>query len=170
MIHQNGPTSVGRDVGAIAGTTAPRRRDRRGCPVGERAQRSAQAQARRRESSASCSPRGHPTVIYPESVLTFRIEQPVNFSTERAPQAFQYVSNQDYGQPASQGPPPRIAAGPVPGGYPVGAYPPPAYGYGYPAPYPAYGYPYYGYPGFSVFVGPRFYYGRGFYGGYRYHR
>ena len=41
--------------------------------------------------------RGRPTVIYPESVLTFRLEAPVAFSTDRAPQAFRYVDTQDYG-------------------------------------------------------------------------
>jgi len=103
-------------------------------------------------------------VIYPESVLTFQIQAPVEIATDRAPQAFQYVnSQQDYGRgpmmanrPAP--PPPGYGYGPSYGpGYAPGYYAPYAYGYPYP-------YPYYG--GFGVFIGPGFY-GRGFYGGYR---
>src|SRR5262249_4082725 len=40
--------------------------------------------------------RGHPSIIYPESVLTFRIEQPVAISTEHAPYAFRMVEPTDY--------------------------------------------------------------------------
>jgi hypothetical protein len=106
--------------------------------------------------------RGHPTVIYPESVLTFRIETPIAISTERSPQAFRYVNPGDYTQAARMrtnvGPPPRDC-----GGEGCGQ----SYYYGYPS-YPyAYPYPYYYYgPGFGYYYGwgPSFYFGRGFHG------
>ncbi len=95
--------------------------------------------------------RGKPTIVYPEQVLTFRVEQPVTISTDHAPQAFRYVTNADYQQTAG---PRMMRPGPPPP--PGGAY----YGPGYYPPYPypyAYGYPYWG-PGFGVFLGgPRFF-------------
>jgi len=102
--------------------------------------------------------RGRPTVIYPESVLTFRLAAPASFTTDRAPQAFHYMATSQYEQPTEQqGPPPRCA------GY--GCPPPPSYYYGY------YGAPYYPYfwgPSLSLWYGRGFYgrgfYGRGFYG------
>jgi hypothetical protein len=116
---------------------------------------------------------GAPAVIYPESLLTFRLEAPVTVATDRSPQAFRPVGPADYQQyqaPGFQTGAPR----PAPGTYPPGAYPagPSPYGYGYapgyPYPYPyayayPYGYPFWG-PGFGVVIGPGFY-GRGFYGG-----
>jgi hypothetical protein len=102
--------------------------------------------------------RGHPTVIYPESQLTFRLAQPVTFSTERAPQAFVDATAAN-SQRASlqerppQGPPSGYQGCAGPGCAP---YPPPYY-YG---PY----YPYYWGPSFGFAFGPGFY-GRGFYGG-----
>ena len=78
--------------------------------------------------------RNHPTVIYPETALTFQITAPITVSTARAPQAFRYVGPEDYSHPGMQ-----MSAGPRQG-------PPPSYYSGYP--YPYYGYPYsYGYPG-----------------------
>jgi hypothetical protein len=97
--------------------------------------------------------RGRPTVIYPESQLTFRLAQPVTFSTERAPQAFVDARTLDTQRAAAPGPP----QGPPPPGYMGGPYPyPPPYYYG---PYS----PYYWGPSFGFFWGPGFY-GRGFYG------
>jgi hypothetical protein len=108
--------------------------------------------------------RGRPTEIYPESMLTFRLNAPVTISTTNASAAFHYASQEDYGvggmqQRMAQGPPRPY--GPPPAGYgpaPYGpvAYPP--YGYPYYAPY------YYG-PGIGVYVGPGFY--GGFRGGFR---
>jgi hypothetical protein len=114
------------------------------------------------------STRGRATEIYPESILTFRLEEPVSFSTEQAQQAFLPVTERDYArQPARA----SYRAGAAP--YPAReAYPPPPY---YPTPYyypgyypPPYGYGYYGYgPGFGIIVGPRIYrpYPRFFIGG-----
>jgi hypothetical protein len=101
--------------------------------------------------------RGHPTILEPESQLSFRLVDPVRIDTTRSQQAFLPVNQQDFdgGRSERRGPP-RVAV----------AYPGPAfYPYGYYAPY--YAYPYYGYPGF---VGFGFYdgwgwgRGRGFYG------
>jgi hypothetical protein len=101
--------------------------------------------------------RGHETVIYPESVLTFRLEAPVSISTERAPQAFRYVQREDYDRPGELQPRPapvRRGCGPY-------GCPPPPYYYGAPA------YPYYYGAGVSLFYGPGFVFGRGYYRGYR---
>src|SRR5271156_3452020 len=86
--------------------------------------------------------RGKPTIIPPEDVLTFRVENPVTISTGRSNVAFRVVTPQDYAQARPAGARPRL----------VRPYPPPPYGYyGYrygpyaygPYPYPAY-YGYYG--------------------------
>ena len=106
---------------------------------------------------------GAPAVVYPESVLTFRVQAPAIVATDRAPQAFRYVESGDYQEPAQvqsrvQGPPPQ---GPSPYYSPYPA----------PYPYPYYsGYPYYPYywgPSFGIVIGPRWGYGGGYYrGGY----
>jgi hypothetical protein len=176
MINRNGPTSVGRDAAAIGGTTALGAIIGAGADLGRGAAIGAGAGAAVGILGVLLT-RGRPTVIYPESVMTFQIQAPVTFSTEHAPQAFQYVNAQPgYGpQPyLSQAPPAGpygarpYGAAPYGGAGPYGAAPPPppayGYGYGYGSPYPyAYGYPYPYYGGFGVFVGPRF----GYYGGYR---
>ncbi len=104
----------------------------------------------------------HASVIYPEQVLTFRIEAPVAINTANSTQAFRYVEPNEYDRPY------YAQAGPGPGQYAAAA-PPPAYAYD---PY------YYGYgvsllcrlsywgPGFGFYWGPGFY-GRGYIGGYR---
>ena len=98
--------------------------------------------------------RGNPTVIYPESVLTFRIQDPIQVATDHAPQAFRIVGSNDYAQPHDQ---PRT----------LSVRPPPYYAT-----------PYYGPSvgvGFGTFWGPGYYqpayrysYHRG--GGYGRHR
>jgi len=87
--------------------------------------------------------RGKPTIITPETVLTFKTEQPVSFSTVRGQMAFRPVTQSDY-QPAPQK---RNANYRRPYPYP-GPYP---YYYGpgyYPPPPPAF---YYGYPGYRYY-------------------
>jgi hypothetical protein len=82
---------------------------------------------------------GKPTVIPPESMLTFHLGAPVNISTQGSERAFLPVSPQDYNAAAARTryTPPRQ---------------PRPYVRPYPYPYP-YGYPYaYGYP---YFIGPR---------------
>jgi len=166
LIVRTGGTSNGRDAAAIAGTTAV------GAAAGAAAGGGAGAAIGAGAGAAAgvigvLLTRGNPTVVYPESLLTFRIETPVTFSTERSAQAFRYVDPNDYDRPVwSEPPSPRAACA----GY--GCAPPPApyyvYGYGWPGYYGGY-YPFYG-TGLSFFWGPRFYYGRGFYGGRFYNR
>jgi hypothetical protein len=109
------------------------------------------------------STNGKPTVIPPETVLSFRLQAPVTISTENSQFAFQPVNQSDYDSRASQGRPRMERSGPQP--YPYAAYP----GYGYPY---AYGYPYgYGwYPGPYIDLGYYGGFGRGWggrFGGYR---
>jgi hypothetical protein len=165
FITRNGPTSVGRDAAAIGVTTGAGAAI--GAGVGGAGGAAVGAGAGFLVSTVGVLlTRGHPTILYPETVMTFRVEQPVTVSTEHAPQAFRYVDPRDYqttGAPRMQtaygpgygapgdGVPPVAAYGP---GYGPGYYPPYGYGYGY-------GYPYYG-PGFGVFIGGPGFYGRGF--------
>jgi hypothetical protein len=138
-----GPTSNGRDAAAILTTTGT------GAAIGAAAAWGTGAAIGAGAGLLAGTvgvlvTRGRPTLIYPESQLTFRLAKPVTFSTERAPQAFvdaNTLNNQRAGRP-----------GPPPPGYVRGAYPPPYY-YG-----PYYPYPYYWGPSFG------FLYGGGFYG------
>jgi hypothetical protein len=105
--------------------------------------------------------RNHPTVIYPETALTFNITSALAISTARSPHAFRYVGPEDY-----SGPNQELALRPRPpacAGY--GCAPPPAY-YGYGPGYygPGY-YPYFWGPsvGFVFGSGPGYYWGRGYY-------
>jgi hypothetical protein len=87
--------------------------------------------------------RNRPTVVYPETALTFRIESPIAISTARAPQAFRYVGPEDYNHPleaqARPAPLARRCYGCAP--------PPPYWGPMY-SPYPYWG-PYWG-PSYGV--------------------
>jgi len=165
MINRTGPTSVGRDAAAIGGTTALGAAIGAGVGWGQGAAIGAGAGAAVGILGVLLT-RGRPTIVYPESTLTFRIDSPIDVATDHAPQAFRYAGQQDYGTGyGAPGPRPPAMYGGAPYGAPYAA-PAPV------APYPYYGYgpgyyPYY-YPGFSVFVGPG-YYGR-FYGGYRFRR
>jgi hypothetical protein len=129
---------------------------------------------------------GRPTVIPPESLLSFRLTAPVTISTAHSQAAFQLVSQRDYSDNMSydryqqggaapaqaQYPPsnPAPVVAPPPAPYPYYAAPAPYYygaPYYYPAPY--YGYGYYGYGPSFVFSfgsGGHYYGGRsyGYYG------
>jgi hypothetical protein len=177
LVSRNGSTSVGRDAGAIATTTGVGAAIGAGAGWGTGAAIGAGAGAAAGIIGVLVT-RGHPSVIYPEQLLTFRIDTPLTISTARAPQAFRYVQPNEYDRPMESQPGAPGAYGPGPYAT-AGAYPPaPAsayYGYdAYPYyPYPYYGYGYgfgYGYPGFSLFLGGRGYYGRsGYYGGRGYY-
>jgi hypothetical protein len=158
LINRTGSTSTGRDAGAVAGTTALGAVIGAGADYGRGAAIGAGAGAAAGIVGVLLT-RGRPTVVYPESELTFRVEAPVSIATDRAPQAFRYVDPQDYER--SQAPAPRQVASSC---YDCAPPPPPAYYYG---PGYGYGYPYY-YPGFSVYVGPRYghFYGPRYRGGY----
>jgi len=164
LLRLTGPTSIGRDVGAIGTTSAigAMAGGIAGGGVGAGIGAGAGAVA---GLIGVLVTRGHPTIIYPESVLTFRIDNPVTISTVRAPAAFHYVDPRDYEQ--APNPQPRYQQAGAPH---MAA---PYYGYGY-SPYYAYApyYPSYPYsywaPGFSFFYSPG-YYGR-YYGGGGYYR
>ncbi|MGI8991332.1 MAG: hypothetical protein ACR2I2_17340 [Bryobacteraceae bacterium] len=164
LINRNGRDSVGRDAGALAGTTLS------GAAVGAAVNGGVGAGVGAAAGLVVGTigvllTRGHATVIYPESVLTFRIDAPVTIATDRAPQVFRYVDPNEYDRPYDD--PQRDPRMQTRVGSPCGAYgcppPPPAPYYYAPAPYPVY----YG-PGLSFHYGPSFYYrgfyGRGFYG------
>ena len=152
VARQGATTPAGEQAGTIAGTTAV------GAAVGAAADWGRGAAIGAGVGAAAgivgvLLTRNHPTIVYPETALTFRIESPVRISTTRAPQAFRYVGPEDYERGYNTQLQPR----------PVG--PPPAtyyYGYG-PGYYPDY--PYYWGPSVSFVFGrgPGYFYGRGYY-------
>jgi hypothetical protein len=153
LFSKNGPTSVGRDVGAVGATTATGALIGAAAGWGRGAAIGAGAGALVGIVGVLVT-RGRPTYLYPEQSLTFRVEAPVAISTEAAPQAFRWVGPYDYQQQ------PQYGARPPNAGYPNAGYS----GYGYPAPY---AYPYaYGYGYGSPYWGPGIglYWGRGYRG------
>jgi hypothetical protein len=74
FISRSGPTSVGRDVGAVAGTTALGAAIGAGADWGRGAAIGAGAGLAAGTIGVLLT-RGHPSVIYPEQVLTFRQSQ-----------------------------------------------------------------------------------------------
>ncbi|HLI34631.1 MAG TPA: hypothetical protein VKW70_06260 [Terriglobia bacterium] len=156
-----GPTSVGRDATAIGGTSAA------GAAIGAAAEGGAGAAIGAGAGAVAATvgvllTRGRPTVIYPETVLTFQTAAAVTVFTDRAPQAFRYVQPTDYQQPANSAPP-RLTPANGCAGYGCPPPPPPYYW----PPYPPYFYPYFG-PAFYPFYGPSFtfFYAPRFYGGF----
>jgi hypothetical protein len=150
LVNRNGTTSQGRDavgigaatgIGAIIGAGAAGRHE-----VGEGAAIGAGAGAAAGIIGVLLT-RGNPTIVRPEQVLTFRMDNPIVVNTDRAPQAFRYAGPYDYQQPQDQ---PRSAP-------PVGRYYGSYYGPGY---YPyygyGYGYPYYYGPSIGIGFGGRF--------------
>jgi hypothetical protein len=160
----SGGTSHGADAATIGGTTAL------GAAIGSVADWGRGAAIGAGAGAAAgigavLLTRGRPTVIPPETWLTFRLKDPVTVDTTQSAHAFLPVSQYDYdnygrrgsryaGGYAPQGGP--YASTPYACGYDAPCYAPPTYGYpygGYPyAAYPGY---YYGYPAFSF----------GYYGG-----
>jgi hypothetical protein len=105
---------------------------------------------------------GRPTLIAPESLLVFRLQNSVPISTERSQFAFQPV-NGPQDQDAYAREDRSQQHGPRRGD---GVAPPPGYGPPPPAYYGAYGYPYAGYPYYyGYYPGPVVF---GYYGGYGY--
>jgi hypothetical protein len=99
--------------------------------------------------------RGRPTILEPESQLTFRLVDPVKVDTTHSQQAFLPVSQEDFGGGRGDRPRLRVAGD----GY-YGGYPPAPCGYYYPC-YYAPGYVGI-YPAFGWWGGG--FYGRGWYG------
>ena len=123
-------------------------------PIGAEVLRLERAQARQAGIIGVLVTRGHPSIIYPEQILTFRLEAPLNISTERSQQAFRYVEPGEYDRPAYNGPQTGANYGYGSGPYAAATpYPAPYYGYPYPYYGYGYGYPYWG-PSFSLFFGP----------------
>ena len=158
MVTRNGSTSVGRDAAAMAGTTGLGAAAGAVADAGRGAAIGAGAGAVVGLAGVLLT-RGNPTVIYPESVLTFRLDAPVEVATDHAPQAFRYADQMDYGRapypsgPASMSNCYNCAPAPVA----VRPYP-------YVAPYPYYPYyPVYGF-GFGFYARPGYVVlgGRGF--------
>ena len=156
VVQRNGQTSVGRDVGAVGATTAT------GAAIGAAADWGRGAAIGAGAGAAAglvgvLLTRGRPTVVYPESLLTFRLDSPVTVDMTHAPQAFRYVSPDDFDRPVQttmQRRPPMQGGpgyGPSYGpGYGPGPYAYPSY-FGGPAPF-GWGYPYGWGPGFGVGV------------------
>jgi len=153
LLTRNGTTSTGRDVGAVAATTGVGAAIGAGVNGGVGAGVGAGAGLIVGLAGVLLT-RGNPTVVFPETMLTFRVNQDVPVSTERSVQAFRFVQPADYEQaaPAMARRPMPPRPGPYGSGYAPG-YTPYAYGY----PYPYYGYPYYYGPGVGFYFGPRFY-------------
>jgi len=167
LTGSNGPTSNGRDAAAVATTTGV------GSIIGASVSNpwnvgTGAAIGAGIGAAAGIVgvllTRGEPTVIPPETLLTFQTTAPLTISTMRTPQAFRYVTPDDYQQANN-------SAGPTPQG------PPPCSGYGCPPPYPYYAgpaYPYWWGPSVNFWWGPGYYwgpryngyYGRGYYGYY----
>jgi len=156
LIQTSAGPSKGRDAAAIAGTTGLGAAIGGAVDGGTGAGIGAAAGAAAAIAGVLLTP-GRPTVMPPESLLTFRLTEPITVNTQRSQLAFQPVSQQDYAQAA--GPPPQLQRPPAP----PYAYPPP--------PGPAYPYPYYPYPyaagpywpGWGFYPGVSFI---GYYGGY----
>lgn len=146
LVNRAGDTSVGRDAGAIGVTTGT------GAAIGAAAAGGVGAGLGAAAGLGASIigvlvTRGHASVIYPEQVLTFRLDAPVRVATQDAPEAFQPVRQGDYGTAQTY-----RAARPAP------SLMRPAYFGAYPYMYP-YG-PYYS----------PYYFGTGFYFGGRHHR
>ena len=144
LVARRGPTTPGgQELGTVATTTAV------GATVGAVADWGRGAAIGAGAGAAAgiigvLLTHNHPSVVYPETALTFRIEAPVVVNTTRAPQAFRYVDPNDYQRPAE--------ARAMPVRRPVPYYGPGYYPY---SPYPYWG-PYYGY-GYGIGIG----FGRG---------
>src|ERR1022692_2658082 len=75
--RQSGMTPPGQwQAGTIAGTTAG--------------------------SAGVLTTHGHPSILYPETAVTFQIQNPLTIATGNAPQAFRFVGPEDYSRPATQ--------------------------------------------------------------------
>lgn len=156
LVQTSAGPSPGADVAAVAGTTAA------GAAIGGIAGGGKGAGIGAGIGAAAgliavLATRGRETVIPAESLLTFRVESPVTFSTERSQTAFQPVRPETY-QAGPRGPVERrqqYSAPPNRGYYPppvvYRSYPPPYY-YPYVYPYDGYSYRPYGY--YSYYSGP----------------
>jgi len=168
LISRDGPSSVGQEtangigaaaLGAVIGAVAG---GGEGAAIGAGAGATAGL-------IGAWSTRGRPTIMRPESVLTFRVEAPVTIATDKAPYAFRYMDPREYDRPPSLVQQSRVP----PPGYAAPGYGAPGYaGYGAPPPYYGAPYVYSPYPYYPYYYGPSvgFYFGRGFGYGRPYYR
>jgi hypothetical protein len=146
VMERRGDTSYGRDAAAIGATVGT------GAAIGAAVNGGVGAGVGAAAGVVASTigvllTRGRPTVVYPETPMTFRLDAPASIDVSNTA-AFQPASQQDYGQgavrrpgpPAGYGYAPGMAYGPVPYGY----YPPAYYGYPYPYWGPSF---YFGYRG-----------------------
>lgn len=120
LMERRGDTSVGRDVGAAGAATAA------GAAIGAAADGGFGAGMGAIAGAAASaigilSTRGRATVVDPETLLTFRLEEPITIQADASAEAFQLVRQEDYEQKRLQRPAPQ---------------PPPFYGYYPPVYYP----------------------------------
>ena len=167
LLQRKGNTSVGRDAAAIGITSGVGAAVGAGVAGGLGAGVGAAAGGVLGVAGVLLT-RGEPTVVYPETLLTFRLANPVTISTERSEQAFLPVTRQDYeGSNQLRQRPPTMYGGPGPGYPPPPPYYAPYYAGAYPYPY------YYGGPFLGYGFGPSFYFysrPRVFVGGGRFYR
>jgi hypothetical protein len=151
LVQWSGPPNAGRNVGTVATTTILGTIIGAAIGRGTGAAIGAGAGAAAGAIAVLKTP-GEPTVLVPETTLSFRTGSPITINTAGSERAFLPVSPEDY-------PAPQARAR-------YNAPPPPPYG----RPYPPYPYPYaYGYPyPYSYYYGPgiviRSYGGWGYYG------
>ncbi|HEX3372102.1 MAG TPA: hypothetical protein VHS08_06260, partial [Candidatus Acidoferrales bacterium] len=100
---------------------------------------------------------GKPTVVSPETVLSFRLQNSVTISTINSQFAFQPVSQSDLDSRSRENRPQMRRPARPSNGYP--------YAFGYPYGYGGYGYPYGWYPAPAIGFG--YYRGYGRFGGFR---
>jgi hypothetical protein len=147
LVTRKGRSTTGQDVGTVAATTGIGAAIGAAADWGRGAAIGAGAGAVAGLVGVLLTPSA-PTVVYPETALTFRLDSRVNVNLTRAPYAFRYVSPNEYDRPV------QTAVGrPVP--RPVPPRPPVVYApgpYVYPYPYPYGYYPYYGGFGFGVVI------------------
>lgn len=170
LLVRKGPTSRGRDAAVIAGTTGVGAAIGAGVDGGTGAAVGAAAGAAAGTIGVLLT-RGDPTIIAPETLLTFQVTTPVRIETSYAPQTFRFAYFSDYPQVQVQSQ--QASAYPAPPSYPYPyyVYASPYYSY-YPYYYPYFSTPYFYGPSFSFFLGYPSYYGyHGYYGyrGYRWH-
>jgi hypothetical protein len=153
LLETSGRTSRGRDAGAVGTTTGV------GAAIGAAAEGGEGAGVGAAIGAAAgvagiLLTRGRPTVIPPETLLTFQLQDPVTISTARSGPAFRPVTSQDYNQATLRHRTRHYA------GEPYGPPPPPYWGY------EPWGYGPWAYGPWGLYPGPVFF---GYYGfGYRF--
>ncbi len=148
LVQTSAGTSKGRDAAGIAAATGTGAAIGGAVDGGSGAGIGAAAGAAAGIAGVLLTP-GKPTVLPPETLLTFRLQEPIVINTQRSQVAFLPVNQQDYASAQ-----PQVQPRPV-----VPAYPAVAVPYAYPYPYAAW--PYWG--GWGFYPSVSFI---GYYGGY----